>query len=42
MSGLLMVKQTDPVGSIIASLILIWSASEAEEWQNHVCFLPFH
>lgn len=40
MSGLLMVKQSDPVGPIIACLVLIWSASEAEEWENHVCFLP--
>jgi hypothetical protein len=40
MSGLLMVKQSDPVGRIIACLVLIWSASEAEEWENQVCFLP--
>jgi hypothetical protein len=40
MSGLLMVKQSDPVGPIIACLVLIWSASEAEEWENQVCFLP--
>ena len=40
MSGLLMVKQSDPVGPVIASLVLIWSASEAEEWDNYVCFLP--
>jgi len=40
MSGLLMVKQSDPVGPVIASLVLIWSASEAEEWENYVCFLP--
>jgi len=36
----LMVKQSDPVGPVIASLALIWSASEAEEWENPVCFLP--
>jgi Domain of unknown function (DUF5615) len=39
-ADLLMVKQSDPVGIIIDDLILIWSASEAEEWQNQVCFLP--
>jgi hypothetical protein len=39
---LLMVKQSDPVGVIIACLILTWSASEAEEWENHVCFLLLH
>jgi hypothetical protein len=40
MAGLLMVKQSDPVGMVIDDLILIWSASEAEEWQNVVGFLP--
>jgi predicted nuclease of predicted toxin-antitoxin system len=39
---LLMVKHSDPVGVIIVCLILIWSASEAAEWENHVCFLPLH
>lgn len=40
MSGLLMVKQRDPIGPIIESLLLIWSASQAEEWENQVSFLP--
>ena len=40
MSGLLMVNQRDPIGPIIESLLLIWSASEAEEWENQVGFLP--
>ena len=40
-AGLFMVKQSEPVRRIIADLILIWSASEAEEWQNTVSFLPF-
>ena len=39
-SGLLVVKQSNPVGEIISCLIMIWSASEAKEWQNQVCFLP--
>jgi hypothetical protein len=38
----LMVKQSNPVGAIIACLILIWSASQAEGWENQVCFLPLH
>lgn len=33
MAGLLMVKQLQPIGPVIDSLVLIWSASEAEEWQ---------
>jgi hypothetical protein len=40
LSGLLMVRQTDPVAEVIASLVLIWSSSEAEEWQGQVVFLP--
>ena len=39
-AGLLLVKQSDPVGRVIDDLILIWSTSEAEEWQNAVGFLP--
>jgi hypothetical protein len=40
MRGLLMVHQADPIGRIIDSLVLIWSASEAEEWDDQVRFLP--
>jgi hypothetical protein len=40
MHGLLMVQQTKPIGPIIDSLVLIWSASEAEEWIGQVRFLP--
>lgn len=40
-AGLLMVPQTSPVSAIIENLLLIWSSSEAEEWQNQVSFLPF-
>ncbi len=42
MLGLLMVKQSDPVGTIIPCLIMMWSASEADEWENQVSFLPLH
>jgi hypothetical protein len=33
------VQQTFPVGPIIDQLLLIWSASEQEEWANQVVFL---
>ena len=39
-AGLLLIKQSDPVGRVIDDLILIWSTSEVEEWQNAVSFLP--
>lgn len=41
MSGLLMVKQSDQVGEIISCLIVIWSASEAEEWKIRCTFSHF-
>ncbi|HZZ81152.1 MAG TPA: hypothetical protein VFE62_21800 [Gemmataceae bacterium] len=40
MKGLLMVQQTKPIGPVTDSLLLIWSASEAEEWIGQVRFLP--
>ena len=38
--GLLMVRQTLPIGAVIESMLLIWSASELEEWKNQVAYLP--
>jgi hypothetical protein len=40
MAGVLMVKQSESVAQVIDDLILLWSASEAEEWQNAVAFPP--
>lgn len=40
MNGLLMVQQSKPIGPVIESLVLIWSASEAEEWIGQVQYLP--
>ncbi len=39
LAGLLMVRQTQPIGPVIDSLVLIWSASEAVEWRDQVWFL---
>ena len=39
-AGLLMVQQTHPIGPIIDALVIISSASEAEEWQGQIVFLP--
>jgi|SRR5579872_346727 len=38
--GLLMVRQSVPIARVIESLVLIASASDAEEWQDTVQFLP--
>lgn len=39
-SGLLLVHQAGAIGPILDSLILIWTASESEEWIGLVEFLP--
>lgn len=39
-AGVVMIPQRQPAGEIIDCLILIWSASDAEEWRNLVCYLP--
>ncbi len=39
-SGVFMVQQTLPIGPVIEDLVLIWSASEFEEWIDQVVFLP--
>ena len=39
-AGLLMVRQPEAVAAVIDSLVLVWSSSEAEEWQGQVVFLP--
>jgi hypothetical protein len=40
LAGLFMVPQTSPIGLIIDNLLLIWSASDAEDWAGQVTFLP--
>jgi hypothetical protein len=38
--GIFLAHQSESVGTVIEELILIWTASEAEEWVNQVTFLP--
>jgi len=38
--GVFLVLQERAIGPIIESLIIIWTASEAEEWRDRVIFLP--
>ena len=40
MAGLLFVHQRSPVAETIEDLILIWIASDAEEWMGEIRFLP--
>ncbi len=39
-SGVILVPQYLPISDVVEDLVLIWSASEAEEWVNRLCFLP--
>jgi hypothetical protein len=38
--GLIIVPQPLPVSSVVEDLLLIWAATEAEEWTNRICFFP--
>jgi hypothetical protein len=40
-AGLFIVPQQSAIGAIIESLLLVWAASQAEEWRNRVEYLPF-
>ena len=39
--GLLIVSQKTDLLTAIDELLLVWSASQAEEWTNLVCTIPF-
>lgn len=34
-------QQEGAIGAIIESLLLVWAASQAEEWRNQIAYLPF-
>lgn len=38
--GLILVPQHMPIGEVIEELVLIWGASEAEEWRDRWQALP--
>ena len=37
----IVIPQDAPVGHVVDTLILIWAASEPEEWQNRITKIPF-
>ena len=39
-AGVLLVSQQLPVQDAVEQLVLIWAASEPEEWINRICALP--
>ena len=38
--GVIIVPQRLPVSDVVEDLLMVWSASEAEEWTNRICYLP--
>jgi hypothetical protein len=38
--GVLIVPQGAPVGRVIESILLVWIASEADEWTDRIIWLP--
>ena len=40
MAGLVMVHQRSATRTVIDDLLLIWSASDQEEWRGEIVFLP--
>ena len=38
--GLIIVPQRLPPADAVNELLLIWHATDAEEWTNRVCYLP--
>ncbi len=40
-AGVLIVPQSEPVGQVIESILIISIASEADEWTNRIAWLPF-
>jgi hypothetical protein len=40
-AGVFVVPQRSAIGEIIQSLLLVWTASQAEEWRNQIVYLPF-
>jgi hypothetical protein len=39
-SGVFLVKQRVPLADVIDAQVLIWSASDADEWENRVVEIP--
>jgi hypothetical protein len=40
-AGVFVVPQRTAIGEIVESPLLVWTASQAEEWRNRIVYLPF-
>ena|ERR1017187_3930334 len=39
-AGVFLVKQSAPLADVIEALLLVWSASDADEWKNRIVEIP--
>jgi hypothetical protein len=39
-AGVFLVKQRAPLADVIEALVLVWAASDADEWKNRVVEIP--
>jgi hypothetical protein len=38
--GVILLREAIPISTAIEELVLIWNASEAEEWVNRIVWIP--
>jgi hypothetical protein len=38
--GVFLVKQSTPLAAVIEALVLVWAASDPEEWKNRILEIP--
>ena len=38
--GVFLVSQYEPQGPVVETLLTVWAASEAKEWENQIRYLP--
>jgi len=38
--GVFLVKQTTPLAAVIEELIIVWAASDSEEWKDRIVEIP--
>ncbi len=38
--GVFLVKQRAPVADVIEALVMVWAASDADEWKNRILEIP--
>ena len=38
--GVFLVSQYAPIGQVIEELVLVWAASDMDEWKNRIVSIP--